>query len=258
MEEEEIVENDEMEVEQTTPENTETQTVEQKVEQQEFTPEQQRKINEIIQSRVASTKRSEEKKYRKLVNTIKAGMNADTDDVDEITSMARKLYKDNGIDIPDEPIYSEEDENILAEADAQRIIDLGYDAIASETNNLSTSKSSRDRKVYDALMKKKKELENLESLEKIGVSKEEYQGREFQDFAKKFNQDTPYTEIYEMYSKINKKEPSPIGSMKSVAKEEDVKEYYTPEEVDRLTDEQLDNPKIWDAVMKSKEKWNIE
>lgn len=255
MEDEEIVENDEMEVEQTTPENTETQTVEQKVEQQEFTPEQQRKINEIIQSRVASTKRSEEKKYRKLVNTIKAGMNAETDDVDEITSMARKLYKDNGIDIPDEPIYSEEDENILAEADAQRIIDLGYDAIASETNNLSTSKSSRDRKVYDALMRKKKELENLESLEKIGVSKEEYQGREFQDFAKKFNQDTPYTEIYEMYSKINKKEPSPIGSMKSVAKEEDVKEYYTPEEVDKLTDEQLDDPRIWDAVMKSKEKW---
>ena len=257
MEDEEIVENDEMEVEQTTPENTETQTVEQKVEQQEFTPEQQRKINEIIQSRVASTKRSEEKKYRKLVNTIKAGMNTDTDDVDEITSMARKLYKDNGIDIPDEPIYSEEDENILAEADAQRIIDLGYDAIASETNNLSTSKSSRDRKVYDVLMKKKKELENLESLEKIGVSKEEYQGREFQDFAKKFNQDTPYTEIYEMYSKINKKEPSPIGSMKSVAKEEDVKEYYTPEEVDRLTDEQWEDDRIYNAVMKSKEKWNI-
>lgn len=255
MEDEEIVENDEMEVEQTTSENVETPTTEQKVEQQEFTPEQQRKINEIIQSRVASTKRNEEKKYRKLVNTIKAGMNADTDDVDEITSMARKLYKDNGIDIPDEPIYSEEDENILAEADAQRIIDLGYDAIASETNNLSTSKSSRDRKVYDALMRKKKELENLESLEKIGVSKEEYQGREFQDFAKKFNQDTPYTEIYEMYSKINKKEPSPIGSMKSVAKEEDVKEYYTPEEVDKLTDEQLDDPRIWDAVMKSKEKW---
>lgn len=257
MEDEEIVENDEMEVEQTTSENVETPTTEQKVEQQEFTPEQQRKINEIIQSRVASTKRSEEKKYRKLVNTIKAGMNADTDDVDEITSMARKLYKDNGIDIPDEPILSEEDENILAEADAQRIIDLGYDAIASETNNLSTSKSSRDRKVYDALMRKKKELENMNSLEKIGVSKEEYQGREFQDFAKKFNQDTPYTEIYEMYSKINKKEPSPIGSMKSVAKEEDVKEYYTPEEVDRLTDEQWEDDRIYNAVMKSKEKWNI-
>ena len=257
MEDEEIVVNDEMEVEQTTPENVETPTTEQKVEQQEFTPEQQRKINEIIQSRVASTKRSEEKKYRKLVNTIKAGMNADTDDVDEITSMARKLYKDNGIDIPDEPIYSEEDENILAEADAQRIIDLGYDAIASETNNLSTSKSSRDRKVYDALMRKKKELENMNSLEKKGVSKEEYQGKEFQDFAKKFNQDTPYTEIYEMYSKINKKEPSPIGSMKSVAKEEDVKEYYTPEEVDKLTDEQWEDDRIYNAVMKSKEKWNI-
>ena len=254
MEEEEIVENDEMEVEQTTPENVETQTTEQKVEQQEFTPEQQRKINEIIQSRVASTKRSEERKYQKLVNTIKAGMNAETNDVDEITSMARKLYKENGIDIPDEPIYSDEEETILAQAEAQKIIDLGYDAIASETQNF-TPRTSRDKKVYDALMKKRQELENLKSLEQIGVSKEEYTGREFQDFAKKFNSNTPYTEIYEMYSKINKKEPSPIGSMKSVAKEDDVKEYYTPEEVDKLTDEQLDNPKIWDAVMKSKEKW---
>lgn len=255
MEDEEIVQNDEV-VEQTTPENVETPTTEQKVEQQEFTPEQQRKINEIIQSRVASTKRSEEKKYRNLVNTIKAGMKADTDDVDEITSMARKLYKENGIDIPDEPIYSEEDENILAEAEAQKIIELGYDAIASETDNFS-GKSSREKKVYDALMKKRHELENLRALEKIGVSKEEYQGREFQDFAKKFNSDTPYTEIYEMYSKINKKEPSPIGSMKSTAKEEDVKEYYTPEEVDNLTDEQLEDDRVYEAVMKSRLKWNI-
>lgn len=247
-------ENEEIEVEQTTPENTETPAVEEKVEQQEFTPEQQRKINEIIQSRVASTKRSEEKKYQKLVNTIKAGMKAETNDVDEITSMARKLYKENGIDIPDEPIYSEEDEQILADAEAQKIIELGYDAIASETDNFS-GKSSRDKKVYEALMRKKRELDNLKSLEQIGVSKEEYTGREFQDFAKKFNSDTPYTEIYEMYSKINKKEPSPIGSMKSVTKDDGIKEYYSPEEFDRLTDEQLDNPKIWEAVQKSKEKW---
>ena len=224
------------------------------MEQQEFTPEQQRKINEIIQSRVASTKRSEEKKYQKLVNTIKAGMKAETNDVDEITSMARKLYKENGIDIPDEPIYSEEDENILAEAEAQKIIELGYDAIASETDNF-TGKTSREKKVYDALMKKRHELENLKSLEQIGVSKEEYTGKEFQDFAKKFNSNTPYTEIYEMYSKMYKKEPSPIGSMKSVTKDDGIKEYYSPEEFDRLTDEQLDNPKIWEAVQKSKEKW---
>lgn len=253
MEDEEIVQNDEV-VEQTTNENVETPTTEEKVEQQEFTPEQQRKINEIIQSRVASTKRNEEKKYRKLVNTIKAGMKADTDDVDEITSMARKLYKDNGIDIPDEPIYSEEDENILAEAEAQKIIELGYDAIASETDNFSGT-SRRDKKVYDALMKKRHELENLKSLESIGVSKDEYSGREFQDFAKKFNQDTPYTEIYEMYSKLNKKESSPIGSMKTIVKDDVIKEYYTPEEVDRLTDEQWADDRIYNAVMKSKEKW---
>jgi hypothetical protein len=43
--------------------------------------------------------------------------------------------------------------------------------------------------------------------------------------------------------------------MKYTAKEEDVKEYYTPEEVDNLTDEQWEDERIYNAVMKSKEKW---
>ena len=30
-----------------------------------------------------------------------------------------------------------------------------------------------------------------------------------------------------------------------------VKDYYSPEEIERLTEEDLDNPKVWEAVRRS-------
>ena len=47
-----------------------------------------------------------------------------------------------------------------------------------------------------------------------------------------------------------KKEVKKIGSMKQGARAK-VKDYYSPEEIDRLTDEELDNPAVWEAVRKS-------
>ena len=46
-----------------------------------------------------------------------------------------------------------------------------------------------------------------------------------------------------------KKNVEKMGSMKSGPVK--VKEYYTPEEIERLTDEDLDNPQVWEAVRKS-------
>ena len=56
---------------------------------------------------------------------------------------------------------------------------------------------------------------------------------------------------YEFYQKYKpKKEVRKLGSMESgpISK---VKDYYTAEEIDRLTDEDLDNDAIWNAVRKS-------
>lgn len=47
--------------------------------------------------------------------------------------------------------------------------------------------------------------------------------------------------------------PPEIGAVN--ATEAGEKDYYSPEEADRLTSEQLDNPKIMDIVMKSMTKW---
>ena len=43
--------------------------------------------------------------------------------------------------------------------------------------------------------------------------------------------------------------------MKSTKTADEIKDYYSPEDVDKLTDEQLNNPKIWERVMESKKKW---
>lgn len=49
------------------------------------------------------------------------------------------------------------------------------------------------------------------------------------------------------------KVPPSIGAVGSSAGK--VKDFYTPDEVDKLTDEQLDDPKIWAAVRNSMTKW---
>lgn len=47
--------------------------------------------------------------------------------------------------------------------------------------------------------------------------------------------------------------PKEIGAVNAASTQE--KDFYTPEEVDRLTKKQLDNPKTMAAVMKSMTKW---
>lgn len=46
--------------------------------------------------------------------------------------------------------------------------------------------------------------------------------------------------------------PSAIGRVSSTQAE---REYFTPKEVDELSDDELNDPRIWDKVMKSMEKW---
>ena len=54
-----------------------------------------------------------------------------------------------------------------------------------------------------------------------------------------------------MYLKSRpKSKVEPIGSMKSRQKEK-VKDYYSPEEIERMTLDDLNDPNVWAAVRKS-------
>ena len=55
--------------------------------------------------------------------------------------------------------------------------------------------------------------------------------------------------------KYAKKEQKPsTGSVKTKASVKE-KDFYTPEEVDKLNQNDLDNPKVWEVVRKSMTKW---
>lgn len=66
------------------------------------------------------------------------------------------------------------------------------------------------------------------------------------------------SEIYEMWEKINGETPSKpasTGSSKSTTPDNQIKEYYTPEEVDKLSSKDLDNPTILKRVRNSMKRW---
>lgn len=248
-------------VEPTTNENVDTQTTEQKEvvneEKKSFTEEQKAQMSKIIQDRVGRAKRAEERKYSKIIDTLSAGLG--TSDLEEINNKLTSFYSEQGVNIP-KNTYNEDEERILANHEAEEIINLGYDEIVNETDEMLsrgiTDLSPREKLVYKALAEKRQEIENENSLKSIGVEKETIDSKEFKDFAKKFNKETSLTDIYEMYSKLQpKEEVKPMGSMKSSSQDDGIKEFYSSEDFDKLTPEQLDNPKIWQAVMKSRLKW---
>ena len=91
-----------------------------------------------------------------------------------------------------------------------------------------------------------------------GKDVEILQNKEFKQFAKRFNRDTKISEIYDLWEKVsvNKpKKPASTGSLKSTVPNERVKEYYTSEEVDKLTSKELDDPNIWQRVRNSMKHW---
>ena len=83
--------------------------------------------------------------------------------------------------------------------------------------------------------------------------------KEFKEFASKFNSQTPIADVYRIYTKtLPKKEIKPMGSMtNSDSTDDGVKEFYTPDEARKFTKKELDdNPKLFNALIKSMHKWN--
>ena len=215
------------------------------------------KVNEIVGKRTARNRAKLEKEYQKkygdLTDVLKAGTGKEN--VEDMTETFKNFYQSKGIKIQKTPSYSDRDIEVLARAEAEDIISSGYDEVVEEVNRLTdlgvANMTNREKAVFKTLAEYRQNKERGIELSKIGVTQDVSESAEFKNFAKNFRADVPITEVYELYRKTQpRKEIKPMGSMKQ-SQDSGVKDFYTPEEIERLTMEDLDNPKVWEAVRRS-------
>lgn len=248
-------------VEPTTEEGVEqVETPEKVYTEADFKAKLEEGINKGVRRREAKIRKEYDRKYGKLESVLKAGTGKES--VEEMTDTFSEFYKSKGIEIPQEPLYSERDIAILGKAEADDIIRAGFEEVVEETDRLAqiglANMNAREREVFRVLANHRTNAERGRALEKIGVTKDVYTSKEFTDFASKFAPNTPVTEIYEYYNKMQpKKDIRTMGSMRSnTPPDAGVKEFYTREEALKFTKKDFDNnPALFKAVEESMRKW---
>lgn len=236
------------------------------VEEQKEAPKTftQEEVNEIVGRRIARNeariRKEYDRKYGELEHVLTAGTGKK--DVSEVTADFRDFYEKKGIKIPERSSYSDRDTALLARAEAEDIIKSGLEEVEEETDRLTRigvqNMTAREKAVFKELAEYRQNAERNQELSKIGVTEEVYNSKEFKNFTAKFNPNTPVTEIYEMYSKMQpKKEIRTMGSMKNGSSDDSgVKEFYTRDEALKFTKKDFDdNPELFKAVEKSMMKW---
>lgn len=270
MEEVEIIENQEeeeihsLEVEDSTEKEQMTQ------DERLFSQEElDKKVKERVgraerKSRRELAKRDKElERYRQLEKTLRTGLGANEDD--DIFEKVNSFYKEQGVDIPQfESVSNKRDAERLGEYDAKDLIaSAEFDEIQDRANELASLKkngniSHREEAEFMRLGEYLTNELRMKELKEKGVDEKVLEDKDFKEFSKKFNSDTPIADIYDLYFKLNHKEPEKpdsTGSVKSTVGESKVKKFYTSEEVDNLSSKDLDNPTIFKNVMASMKKW---
>jgi hypothetical protein len=241
-------------VEQTTEETPRTYS------EAEFNEAVNKKVGEVMGNKIArreaKIRKEYERKYGDLVGTLEAGTGKKG--VEELTDTFADFYKSKGINIQrrNNAEYSDEEIEILSRAEADEIIRGGFDEVIEEADRLKekgvANMTAKEKALFRKLTDHVRVSEQSQELARIGVTEDVYNSAEFKEYASMFKESTPISKIYENYAKTQpKKEHKSMGSMKHQSADSGVKDYYTPEEIERLTEEDLDDPRVWEAVRRS-------
>ena len=255
------------EVDISTSENVETEPTQERDIEAEIEERANKLFEEKVEERLIRDRRAREsrekeelRKYKYLEDIVKAGTG--TSNLDEAIRETADFYKGNGLDIPEFTNYSEEDEKILGRGDASRFLDLDYKDIEEEAERLANipreQRTAREQEKLHVLGVELTKRNNVEKMRAKGYDTNVLETKEFKEFSNQFNSDTDISKIYEMYQKVNgltPKKPSSPGSARNSTRQ-GIKEYYTPEEARRFTEEDLErNPKLMEAIEKSMLQW---
>lgn len=264
-----INDNDEKEVEEEQEEQGSEQNLE---EEKKFS---QAEIDEIVKKRLGIEERKHQRelskyereldKYKELETTVKSGIEADN--LDDLLQKTKKYYEEQGVVVPNyEPASSNRDAQRLGNLDAKDLIEISdFDEIQERANELASKQANKTITAREnaEFMQLGEYLTNqikIKELKEKGADEKIIEDKSFNDFARKFSDDTPISEIYDMYEKLNKPQGEPVkprstGSVKNNTVKEEVKDFYSPKDVDKLTAEDLKDPRIYAKVMESRLKW---
>ncbi len=222
------------------------------------------KVDELLPRKLERAKSKLQREYQERYGRTETVLNAGlgTTNIDDATKKLSDFYKAKGIVIPDEPRYSEADLKVLANAEANEIINSSYEDLVEEVDRLADKgidrMTAREKLVFTKLAEERKRQESVRDLATIGVKPEALNDSEFVEFANKLNPSLSAKEKYEMYLKIKPKpKVETIGSMRgATSKDNGVKDFYTYEESLKFTKADFDrNPELYKAVEKSMQKW---
>jgi hypothetical protein len=218
-----------------------------------YKEEHDRRLDKKVSRAEAKIRKEYERKYGNLENVLRAGSGRET--VEEMTDAFAEHYKKQGINIPEQPQYNANDIKVLARAEADEIIGMGFDEVVEEVDRLAkigvANMNDRDKEVFRTLAEYRQKEERNTEYEKLGVTKEVYTSQEFKDFASKFTKDTPVNEIINIFNSMKpRNQVQTAGSMKT-NRTDQVKDYYTEADIERLTLDDLDKPGVWEAVRRS-------
>jgi hypothetical protein len=217
----------------------------------------QEEVDAIVGKRLArqeaKIRKENDRKYGRLEEVLRAGTGKES--VEEMTDTFTKFYEGKGIKINKKPEYSERDIEMLAKADADEFISAGFEDVVEEVDRLADigveNMTAREKAAFKRLAEYRQSAERGRELSQRGVTEDVYNSKEFNDFAAKFTRNTPITEIYDLYAKTQpKKEIKPMGSMKQ-GPAPGPKDYYSPEEIAKLSEDDLRDPTVWAAVRRS-------
>lgn len=219
----------------------------------EFNAKLDESLGKKIARKEAKIRKEYERKYGDLEEMLRASTGKEK--VEEITDSLKEFYQEKGFKLPEKSKYSQKDIELLARADADEIIGLGDDEVLEEVGRLSKinpdKMTDREKAALKILSAHRHNVERNRELSNLGVTEEVYGSKEFREFAAKFSESTPISEVYDFYQKMQpKKEFKTMGSMKNSQREE-VKDFYSQEEIERLTEDDLKDPKIWANVRRS-------
>lgn len=223
----------------------------------------QEEVNEMMDKRIKRERKKLDRKYKdelskyeELAYLTKQGL--DTDDFDEALDKTRQFYADKK-GIKYSPKSDNKDEEILANAYAREILEdcESVEDIEDAIQNISNKGArltERDAIIIKDLDKEAKRMKRVAQLSELGVTEDVYNSDSFKQFESKFNENTPISDIYELYNTTQKAEKQfkNPGSMKSVPSTEK-KDFISEKEYDRMSDKEIEEN--MELIRESMKKW---